>query len=201
MSAARKLAVPSIDHAVWKDIHAAIQESCGSNILSHWLPQVNPQVRKAIEVFLFGRVADATIVMFDRTPMVRIILRHGGKAYKVDKSNPLLSLVDRFINAEIPSSAIPATWSDELVEHLLPILPQDLQADVMARIATAAAVAVQDPKKIGPIRARLNTRRAVDKERLMARIREVFHDHDDLVSEDEILQLWRETMCREVMDS
>jgi hypothetical protein len=145
------------------------------------------ELREAAEVFLYGRIVEAKIVMYDRTPIVRVVIRHNGKLHTVDKTSPLASL-----SRSVPEAAILA---------LLPLLPQDQVALQMADIENAAAAALQDPKKLEPIHQRLAAKRAADKERMLARLREVFRGHDDLVSEDEILQLWRETMCAEVMES
>lgn len=196
----------SLEPVVWNHVHSAIEAACAPNPLTWaWLSDIKPPVQKAVEIMMLGRVSDAQIVMFDRTPMVRVILRHQGKTYKVDKSNPLLSLIERKIAGSrvsgLPHNVVGSAWSKELSEQILSFLPQNRVAAVMADIANAAAKASQDPKKLAPIRARLNAKRMADKERLKARIREVFHDHDDLLSEDDVIQIWRETMCREIMDS
>ena len=146
------------------------------------------ELRAATEIFLYGRVVEAKIVMYDRTPIVRVVIRHNGKLHTVDKTSPIASL-----SRSVPEAAILA---------LMPLLPQDQVAMQMANIENAAAAALQDPKKLEPIHQRLAAKRTADKERMMARLREVFRGHDDLVSEDEILQLWRETtICEEVMES
>lgn len=150
-------------------------------------------VEAAVDIFLNGVIKEAHIIMFDKTPMLRVEIRHGGKTHRIDKGNPFHHLIAQAING--------SPLTEHYVKKLLPLLPQDQVAMKMADIENAAAAALQDPKKTGPIHKRLAARRAADKEKLLARIREVFKGHDDLVSEDEVLMLWRETMCAEVMDS
>jgi hypothetical protein len=150
-------------------------------------------IEGAVDIFLNGVVKEVHIVMFDKTPMLRVEIRHGGKTHKINKGDPLHHLIAQALNGN------PLT--EHYVKKLLPLLPQDLVAMKMADIENAAAAALQDPKKTGPIHERMAARRAADKEKLLARIREVFKGHDDLVSEAEILQLWRETMVAEVMES
>ena len=155
-------------------------------------------VRDAAETFLYGNVLEAKIVMYDKTPIVRMVIRHAGRVYTVDKGEPLKSLLAHMQRLEKLTS--PSDRLD-IAKALLPLLPQDMVAMKMADIENKASEALLDPKKTGPIHKRLAARRAADKEKLRARIREVFKGHDDLVSEDEVLMLWRETMCAEVMDS
>jgi len=155
-------------------------------------------VRLAAETFLYGTVIEAKIVMYDKTPIVRMVVRYAGKVYTIDKGDPLKSLfahMQRLEKLTSPSDRV------DIARVLLPLLPQDVVAMKMADIENKASEALLDPEKTGPIHKRLAARRAADKEKLLARIREVFKGHDDLVSEDEVLMLWRETMCAEVMDS
>ena len=167
-------------------------------------------IENMVDVFLNGRIAGANIVMYDRTPMVRVILRYRGKAYRLDKTHPLEGLLSTIRTTQstnrlpVPPNgyavAYTSQWT-EFADKLLPLLPQDLVAMKLADIENAAAAALQDPKKTGPIHGRLAAKRAADKEKLLARIREVFKGHDDLVSKEEILQMWDETFVAEVMDS
>jgi hypothetical protein len=150
-------------------------------------------IEEAVDLLLHGRVVDADIVMYDRTPMVKVNIRHQGKTYRVNKAIPFRHMLAMKMNGN--------PLSDGLAAKILPLLPADEVAIQMANIENASAAALQDEKKLGPIRERFNAKRAADKERLLARIREVFKGHDDLVSEAEILQLWRETMVAEVMES
>jgi hypothetical protein len=151
-------------------------------------------VGEAIDIFLNGRVVGADIVMYDKTPMIKVDIRHKGKLYRINKVNPLQHLISRCWNNGSPLTV-------RVIHHLLPMMPQDRMAMQMANIENASAAALLDPKKTDPIRERLAVKRAIDKEKLLSQIREVFKGHDDLISEEEILQLWRETMCAEVMDS
>jgi hypothetical protein len=150
-------------------------------------------IEEAVDLFLHGRVVDADIVMYDRTPMIKVNIRHHGKTYRVNKATPLRHMLATKMNGNPMSEALAA--------KILPLLPQDHVASQMANIENAAAATMLDEKKLAPIRERFNAKRAADKERLMTRIREVFKDHDDLVSEDEVLQAWRETFAAEVMES
>jgi hypothetical protein len=150
-------------------------------------------IEEAVDFFLHAKVQDADIVMYDRTPMVKVNMRYQGKSHKINKANPFSHILGIFTGGSPLTEAIAKT--------VLPILPQDQVAMQLADIENMAAAALQDEKKLAPIRERLNAKRTADKERLLARIREVFKDHDDLLSEDEILQLWRETFAREIMES
>jgi hypothetical protein len=156
-------------------------------------PQECDALEEAVDIFLHGKVGDANIVMYDRTPMVKVNIRHRGKTYKIHKSIAFRHIIAHALGGN--------PLSEVFAEKILPLLPQDEVAMQLASIENSSAAALQDEKKLAPIRARFNTKRAADKERLMARIRDVFKDHDDLLSEDEVLQMWRETFAREVMES
>jgi hypothetical protein len=156
-------------------------------------PRECDALEEAVDIFLHGKVGDANIVMYDRTPMVKVNIRHRGKTYKINKSIAFRHIIAHALGG--------SPLSEVLSEKILPLLPQDEVAMQLASIENSSAAALQDEKKLAPIRARFNAKRAADKERLMARIRDVFKDHDDLLSEDEVLQMWRETFAREVMES
>jgi hypothetical protein len=159
-------------------------------------PSVADRVDELVDVFLHGRVPRANIVMYDRTPMVRVVIRHKGKDYRVDKGRPLVSLLMPLCKELTAVHPI-----KDVADKILAILPEDEVALQVANIENASAEALQDEKKLAPIRERLNSRRIADKERLVARIREVFKDHDNLLTEDEVIQLWREGLVREIMDA
>jgi hypothetical protein len=156
-------------------------------------PKECDALEEAVDIFLHGKVGDANIVMYDRTPMVKVNIRHRGKTYKINKSIAFRHIIAHALGG--------SPLSEVFAEKILPLLPQDEVAIVMANIENASAAALQDEKKLAPIRARFNAKRAADKERLMARIRDVFKDHDNLLTEDEVIQLWREGLVREIMDS
>ncbi|MGH9917381.1 MAG: hypothetical protein ACRD6W_00700 [Nitrososphaerales archaeon] len=150
-------------------------------------------VELAVDIFLNGKVVDADIVMYEKTPMVKVDIRHRGKTRRINKAEPLRHLL-AVVGASGP-------LNEALAKALLPLLPQDQVAMQVASIENAAAAALADPAKRDPIIERLRLKRAADKERLMLRIREVFKDHDKLLTEEEVLQLWREGLVAEVMDS
>lgn len=156
--------------------------------------EVTEHCVECVELFLYGKVHDARVVLFDRTPMVRVSLRYGKKSRSVDKMNPLRNLIDTF-----PASTLvdPTRLQDEI----LPLLPQELVAMQMADIENASAAVLLDPKKTAKVRTRLQTIYAADKERLLATIRRALSGHNGMITETEVIQLWRECLCAEVQDS
>ncbi len=153
-------------------------------------------VLRSADVLLNGRVREAHISLFDRTPVIRVTISYDGAKVVLNKSNPLQQLLARFA---IVGNMSPTF--EKFCEEIFKVLPQEELAMQMADIENVSAQALQDPKKLEPIRERINKRRVADKERLTAKVREVFRGHDNLISEEEILAMWRETMCAEVMDS
>ena len=84
----------------------------------------------------------------------------------------------------------------------MPLLPKTQLAMQMADIENAASKIMPDPEKTNPIRERINKMRLADKERLTARIRRCFIENNDLLTEEDILTLWREiTICEVVHNS
>jgi len=84
---------------------------------------------------------------------------------------------------------------DDLAKLILKMLPKNLVAEQMARIAAAADVALSDPKKVEPIRERLRKLRAADKESYRRKIIDLFSRNHDMLKDEEIEQLWRESKC------
>jgi len=141
------------------------------------------------ESFLYGKVGTGRIVLYERTPVVRVSLLYGKKKWTLVKTNPLLSMINSH------SSVCFMDSGDDLAKLILKMLPKNLVAEQMARIAAAADVALSDPKKVEPIRERLRKLRAADKESYRRKIRDLFSRNHDMLKDEEIEQLWRESKC------
>ena len=155
----------------------------------------------AAEAFLYGKVCNARIVVYGQTPMVRLTIKHkdetccGTGMWTIGQTDPFTSMINSF-------NLITGThWPTDIAKEVLPLLPPDQVAMQMADIVNASAAVLLDPKKTAKARERMRILRAGDKERLMAAIRRAFADHDNMISESEIIQMWRETLVCEVQDS
>ena len=149
----------------------------------------------ATEALLYGKVKNARIVVYDRTPMVRLSIKYDKTMWTISQTNPLVGMIDTLHIIKGGS------WPTAIAKEILPLLPLDQMAIQMSDIMNASAAVLLDPKKTGKVRDHMKKIRATDKERLMATIRRVFSGHDNMISEDEVIQMWRETLVSGVHDS
>ncbi len=194
MAAKRKRQVQSLlSKELVKTLKGAIQ---GDG--THLHEEFHLQVCRAVEILLHGKIKDASIQLYDRTPYVRVRIAAGGKQYLVHPSDPLMGIVSRIRGGGAVGAPIIGFKSSAI----LAVLPEDQLAMQMASIQSAAAEALRDPGKIGPVKERLRVRRLADKERLTARLRELFMENDGLLTEEEVTRIYRETVViGPVMDS
>jgi len=151
---------------------------------------------KGMEFYLNCRVAKSRLVLRPgRVPAVAISLKYGKKSVTTD-SNPLLDVVVAFTHRGSYK-----VRTHEVLKAISPMLDPVREAMFQADIANARVKAMADRSRHAVIQGRIDAARAADRERYMAEVRSLFSRHDNLVTEDDVLQIWRETFVAKVMES
>jgi hypothetical protein len=182
-----------IDSVVRKNINTAVRAVMFGT--TYPVDRIADFCVECVEQFLYGKVHDARVVLYGRTPMTRVSIRYGNKSRSTQDPNPLGNLIGTF--PMITGTSFPIS----LQNAILPLLPQDLVAMKMADIKNAIAQVLLNPKKTAKVKAQIIMHQIADKERLIAQIRRAFSDGRSVLTEADVVQLWRECLVGDVMDS
>jgi hypothetical protein len=152
----------------------------------------------AAEVLAAGTVCGASLRLDGVQPIPRVDVRVtvAGKARKV-RTGPGNMLHDVF---ETVHGLAPDRSMREAMDAVEPAL-RALLAGVRADAANAVQKALADDRITRPIRERLEKKRALARQNALDATRHHFRNYREILTEDDVMQLWREGLVGEVMES
>ena len=154
------------------------------------------KIFEAVEVLSKARVGRAHLVLSDTQPIPRVsVTFFRGKTVKMDPHNLLKDTLNTLNPLRFDPS--PLTGSIVAMWPALSLVLAGVQADAM----NAVQKALEDERITGPIKARIDKKRALAKQRAARILKHHFKGFKEIFTEDEITALWREVMIEEVMES
>jgi len=152
----------------------------------------------AAEALASARIGRGSLSLVDMQPMPRVLLTIG--KVKV-KANPYALLREvLLIRQKGGGGAYPDRSVMEAVEAMDPVLGPYLAA-VRADALNSVQKALADERVTSPIRERLDKKRALMRSKAVETTKHHFAGIRGLLTEDEVVALWREGLVGEVMDS
>ena len=155
-----------------------------------------------LSVIMHCKVASADFVLIDKTPMQRVLLRvpkRGSRKAQTIRVSPDSLVLDLMWKRN--HNDVFGSFLVEMAQVVASVIPAERMAILRADMANACAAAALDPKKLAPIQARIDQARVADRERFTAQIRNLIRKNDGLLSEKDIVKIWRECIVEEIMES
>ncbi len=143
------------------------------------------------------KVRDAKLVLVGGdVPLVRVLLCSGRKRLTVRPKGWLTDVIEYFgIRREGEKN-----FSERFSLHLSKIIPREFISSVELGIQNVVSVAMTDEKQLAKIRNKLGEKKAAVKRRVLNQIAMTFSTiPHGMVSEDDVIRVWRENTCKQIL--
>lgn len=158
------------------------------------------QIAGTAEFYFAARVSGAKVVLPDgKTPQARIVLKAGKKARTVPQEGALESL----LWSECGIGNGPGQDIRGLAARLEALWEPDRRMERQAAVTAAVSKALANDRKMDPVRDRIRRKREQERQGLLRNIKGALQSgYDlDLITEDDLLQLYREELVSKVLKS
>lgn len=183
---------------------STLRGSAGSSVVYDEIVGLQPRIAEVLAFVAACRVTGASLsLVAGHAPMVRVRLRASGRTRTV---NPSSWLADVLNAAGLPlgqaSRSVKAGFPERVAAKLRKLLPNERIECLDADIQAARTEALADRKKVGEVQERLAKKRETERQRQLKIVSHAFKNvPHDLLSEEEVLQLWRENQIRHVLET
>lgn len=184
----------------------SLRGSAGGEVLHREIMDLLPRIQSAVEFLGRCRVAGASLsLVAGEVPMVRVRLRDAKRTRTVGPSTWLADALCAFGWPQSPAmsnTGLRKGFPERLAAKMRKVMSQIRIAELEADVQSATAAALADEHQVGGIRDRLAKKRELERLRQLKVLADTFHGvSSDLVSEEDVVRLWRERQVRDVLES
>ncbi len=179
--------------------------SVSSSILHRNILELTPEVIRVVAFITKCRVTGASLSLIaGNIPMVRVRFKSANSSKTVNPSTWMPDIIASF--------GIPRAWPkfdpirsgfpERLSERLKEVITKERIVFLEADVQNARANALVDEHQVRRIRCMVEKRRELERQRQIKTIAQTFKNLPvDLLSEDDIVKLWRETTVSNILES
>lgn len=182
----------------------SLRGSVGGDVLQREIMDLLPRLQSAVEFLARCRVAGASLSLIaGEVPMVRVRLRDAKRTRTVGPSSWLPDALAAFGLPSGPAmTSVRAGFPDRLAAKLRKVMPQDRLAELDAGVLAAKAQALADEAQVAGMKGKLARKKELERQRQLKLVAQTFRAVPaDLLTEEDVVRLWRENQVRDVLES
>lgn len=182
-----------------------LRGSVGDAALLEKIVSQLPVARSAVEFLARCRVAGATLSLIaGEVPMVRVRLRDAKRTRTVGPSSWLPDTLAAFgflADSHVSIGAWARPW-ERFDPYVRTLLGQERVVSLEADVQNAKAKVLADEHQVADVRGRLDKKRELERQRQIRIVAQTFKNvPHDLLTEEDVVKLWRENQIRVILES